>query len=75
MGLVSGQLVRADKWANGHGSAGKTGWLSGYWLDGTAFSRIYLRNLPEPFPGSHVVLIPEPGTFLLLSLGGLILRS
>jgi hypothetical protein len=54
---------------------GETGWLSGYWLDGTSFSRMYLRNLPEPFPGSQVVLIPEPGALLLLALGSLGLRK
>jgi len=52
------------------GPPGTTGWLSGYWLDGTPFNKMYLRNLPEPFPGSHVVLIPEPGTVLLVALGG-----
>jgi hypothetical protein len=57
------------------GASGKSGMLSGYWLDGASFSGIYLRNLPEPFPGTQVVLIPEPASFLLLSLGGLILRS
>jgi len=51
-----------------------SGWLSGYWLDGTAFSEMYLRYLPEPFPGSHVVLIPEPTTLLLLALGAAIIR-
>lgn len=56
------------------GGGAESGMLSGYWLDGTAFSGMYLRNLPEPFPGSHIVLIPEPCTFLLLSLGSFILR-
>jgi hypothetical protein len=54
--------------------AGGSGWLSGYWLDGTPFNDMYLRILPEPFPGSHVVLIPEPTTLLLLALGGAIIR-
>jgi hypothetical protein len=60
-------------WERAAGPA-ESGWLSGYWLDGTPFS-MYLRNLPEPFPGSHVVLIPEPGALLFLALGSLGLRK
>ena len=43
--------------------------LTGYWLDGTEFDmRIRRAHLPDP----HYVLIPEPGTLLLLSLGSLL---
>lgn len=55
-------------------SSGRNGSLSGYWLGGTPFT-ISLRDLPEPFPGSQIALIPEPATFLLVLLGGLILRK
>jgi len=51
------------------GEGSRTGLLSGDWLDGTPFSGMYLRNLPEPFPGSQVVLIPEPATIFLLAVG------
>lgn len=60
------------QWERSGGGA-ESGCLSGCWLDGTGLT-IYFRDLPEPFPGSHVALIPEPCTFLLLSLGGFILR-
>jgi len=53
-------------------SLGTEGFLSGNLLDGTPF-RAHLRTLPEPFPGSYVVLVPEPGTLLIFSIGGLIL--
>jgi len=52
----------------------RSGILSGYWLDGTPFNGMYLRMLPEPFPGSQIILTPEPGTLVILSLGGMILR-
>ena len=52
-----------------------SGMLSGYWLDGTPFSGMYLRMLPEPFPGSQIVLIPEPSTLFLLLLGGLVVKK
>jgi hypothetical protein len=43
--------------------------LKGYWLDGTEFDmRLRRTHLPDP----HYVLVPEPGTLLLLSLSGLL---
>jgi len=50
------------------------GWLSGYWLDNTPFS-IYFMDSADPFPGSQIVLIPEPNTLVVLLLGGLMLRK
>jgi len=50
------------------------GWLSGYWLDDTPFS-IYFMDSAEPFPGSQIVLIPEPSTLFLLLLGGLVVKK
>jgi len=47
-------------------SLGTEGFLSGYLLDGTPF-RTHLRMLPEPFPGSHVLLVPEPSMFVMFS--------
>jgi len=58
------------------GGMSESGWLSGYWVDGTGFA-MYLRNLPEPFPGIQVGLhvIPEPSTVLLFVLGGVLLKK
>jgi hypothetical protein len=46
------------------------GQLTGFWLDGTAFS----IDLYAPSTYDHINLIPEPGSLALLSLGGLLLR-
>jgi len=53
---------------------GRSGFLSGYLVDDTPF-RTYLRGLPEAFPGSHVVLIPEPCTLLMFAIGTLSLSG
>ena len=52
------------------------GSLSGYWENNSDFT-ILFRYLPEPFPGSSVVLhtVPEPTTFLVLGLGGFLIRA
>jgi len=53
----------------GYGFEVTPGGLTGYWLDGTEFSMGTRRTtLPDP----HYVLVPEPATFLVLSLGGLL---
>jgi len=52
------------------------GQLTGFWMDDTPFSIDFLDNIEV---GStyyeHVVLIPEPATFLLLGLGAVMLRK
>ena len=55
------------------------GQLTGFWLDDTPFSiDLYYDDTPggaiiDTYP--HIVLIPEPTTILLLTLGGLILKK
>ena len=58
------------------GGGAESGWLSGIWADGSSFS-VYLRALPEPFPGSQIILyeIPEPASLSLLALGLFVLHS
>ncbi len=58
------------------GTGPKDGWLSGNWANGNPFE-FYLRNLPEAFPNSQIVLheIPEPATVLLFGLGSFFLRA
>ncbi len=56
------------------GGGAVSGWLSGNWLDGSSFN-IYFRDLPEEFPGSHITLIPEPSSFLMILAGSVLLRS
>ena len=55
------------------------GQLTGFWVDDTPFSiDLFAASLPGGGPidtWSHIVLVPEPATILLLSLGGLFLRK
>jgi hypothetical protein len=55
------------------------GQVTGFWLDDTPFSiDLYYDDTPGgPVidTWSHIVLIPEPATILLLGLGGLFLRK
>jgi len=55
------------------------GQLTGFWLDDTPFSiDLYYQDIPgAPIidTWSHIVLIPEPTTILLLAIGGIILRK
>jgi len=46
------------------------GQLTGFWLDDTPFS----IDLYDPETYSHITLIPEPTSLLLLALGGLLLK-
>lgn len=47
------------------------GQVSGFWQDGLAFA----INLGGPEAYSHINLVPEPATLLLISIGGLLLRK
>ena len=47
--------------------------LSGYWADESMFT-LYLRG-PFTRPNTVLHVIPEPATFLLVGLGGLVLRK
>ena len=47
------------------------GQVSGYWIDYTSFN----IDIYDAETYSHIVLIPEPGTFLLFGLGTMILRN
>jgi hypothetical protein len=56
------------------------GQLTGFWLDDTPFSIDLFGDPGGPSSApidtySHIVLIPEPATILLLGLGGLFLRK
>jgi len=56
------------------------GQLTGFWLDDTPFSIDLFGNPGGPYGGpidtySHIVLIPEPATVLLLGLGVLMLKK
>ena len=51
------------------------GQLTGYWLDDTPFSIDLLDNIDiDSTYYDHVNLVPEPGSLILIGLGGLILR-
>lgn len=48
--------------------------VTGNWLDGSSFD-VEIQNLGYNPTSNYISFVPEPGSILLLGLGGLILRS
>lgn len=58
------------------GGNAESGWLSGSWTVGGESFYLYLRNLPESFDSSNIVIheMPEPATLILIASGLLFVK-